>query len=66
VDDGVAVQVEARRARPVEHVDLRRVANAEERSLQGDRIVDAQASNLGLADRRGELVVCHDLGDQKP
>jgi hypothetical protein len=41
MDRRMAAQVEARLAAAVEHVDLGRVANAEQGTLQGHRIVDA-------------------------
>jgi hypothetical protein len=49
----MSVQVEAAAPAPVEHMDLRGVADAEQRRLQRDGIVDAQGAYLGLADRRG-------------
>ena len=52
-------QVEARRAPVVEQRDLRRVAQSEQRAVQGDSVVDRQRADLGLGDRRRELVMRH-------
>ena len=51
MDDRVPAQIEVRVPAAIEHVDLRRVADAVQRSLQGDRVVDAQARALRFADR---------------
>ena len=59
VDHGVAVQVHARAAAAVEQVDLRGIADAEERALQRDRVTHAQRARLGLGDGHVEDVVGH-------
>ena len=52
-------EIEARRAAAVEERDLRRIANAEERTLQCDRVLDAQRAHLRVVDGRGEGVMDH-------
>ena len=59
VDRRVARQIEMRLAAAVEHVDQRRIAQAEERAVERHRIVDAQRSCLRFADRHREVVVRH-------
>jgi hypothetical protein len=61
VDHGMAAQVQPRAA-AVEHVDLRRVANAVERALQRHGVVDAQRAHLRLGDRHLQFVVGHRSG----
>ena len=55
----VKAQVEAGAAPAIEHVDLGRVADAEQCRLQGDGVVDPQGARCGLVDRHLELVVRH-------
>src|SRR5204862_1205673 len=55
-------EVEARPAPAVEHVDLRRVADAVEQAVEGDGVVHAQAAHLRLGHRRREIVVRHCYG----
>ena len=55
VDDGVAVEIEARAPAAVEHVDLRRVADAEQRALEGHGVADAQRADLALVDRHSSV-----------
>src|SRR5439155_24729919 len=57
MNHGMPGEIEARLAPAVEHVDLRGVADAEQRALQGDRVVHAQLSDLGFANRRVEVVM---------
>ena len=59
VDHGVPGEIEAGLAPAVEHVDLRRVADAEERSFQRHRIVDAELPDLRFGKRRTQVVVRH-------
>ena len=53
------LEVETRLAAAIEHVDLRRVADAVQRAGERDGVVHPQRSDLGVADRRRELVVRH-------
>ena len=62
VDYRMAAQVETRGAAAIEQVDLRRVANAVERALQRDRIVDPQRPHLRFGNRCGQFMMCHDEG----
>ena len=59
VDHRMALEVELRRAPAVEHVDLRGVADAEQRLLQRHRVVDAKGAHLRLGDRHFEDVMGH-------
>ncbi len=59
VDYRMAAEIEARLAAAVEHMDLRGVADAEQRLLQGHGVVDAQLTDLCLRHGRGEFVVRH-------
>ena len=56
----VPAQIEARRAAAIEQMNQRRIAQAEQRLLQSDRVIDAQRSRLLFGDRHRELVVRHD------
>ena len=60
MDHGVAAQVETGGAAAVEHVDLGRVADAEQGLLQGDGIVHAQLADLLFGHGHVEFVVGHD------
>ncbi len=59
VDDGMALEVEARGASAVEHRDQRGIANAEQRLLERDGVADAKRAYLLVADRHVEDVVRH-------
>ena len=57
MNHGVAGKVEARAALAVEERDLGRIADAEQRALQRDGIVNAQRPDLRRHERRHELCV---------
>ena len=59
MDDGITLQVEAGAPAAIEHVDLGRVADSEQRALEGDGVADAQRPSLGLVDRHLEDMVSH-------
>src|SRR6185503_12618020 len=59
VDHRMAAQVEARLAAAVEHVDLRRVANAEQRSIDREGVLYPELADIGLRDRHGKNVMRH-------
>ena len=59
MDHRVALEVEARRAATVEHVDERRITDAEKRLVQRDGIVDLQFAHVGFGHRHVEIVVGH-------
>src|SRR5215510_11186320 len=59
VDRRVTAQIEAGRASAVEHVNLRRIADAVERAVQRHRVADAQRADLALRDRCSEVPMRH-------
>src|SRR6185503_18531144 len=59
MDDGMPGEIEACPAAAVEHVDLRRVADPEQRPMQRHGVVDAQLPRVRFRNRWGEIVVRH-------
>jgi hypothetical protein len=59
VDQRVAAQVETGLPPAIEHVDERRIADAEERAVERHRVVHAERPHLLLGHRRCEIVVRH-------
>ena len=59
VDHRVSGEIEARLPAAVEHVDLRGIADAEERAVQGDGVAGAEPADLAFSDRCGQVVVGH-------
>ena len=59
MDQSVTAQIEARLAAAIEHMDMRRVADAIERAVQRDRVVHPERSHLLLGYRHLEVVMCH-------
>ena len=57
MDHRVPGEIEARLAAAVEHVDLRRVADAVERPVQRYGVVDAQRTDLRFGERGTKVVV---------
>ncbi len=60
MDDGVPVQIEAGGAPFIEHVNERRVADAEKRILKRHVIAHAKLTDLRLGAGKGEGVGGHD------
>src|SRR5258705_3650008 len=55
----MAVQIEARRTAAVEHMNQRCVADAVERAVKRDSVVDPERAHLLFGYRRVEVVVSH-------